>query len=484
MFDDTEPAVLSDDELSSRVIGYASQIAALTSRFLDHIAEFDVRKIWVGAGIYSTAHWLSWFTGLALRTAQDYVRVARVLQTLPILHDRLATGRLSYSKVRAITRVHDIEAREEELARFAESASAGQIEKLVKSLRTIDRGARGRNAAIDSRCTWKWDADGTLVIAGRLNPVDGARLLAGLVRAEYERTRVEGDPDLPRPVDEAAGTVESGDGEGDVAGGVGIADDDPTSVRRDLWRHVPSNIAPALVGMADLAIDALDMPEMAPGAEILVHEIAEESDDLRDDDASEVASEDATREARLDDGPALDDNQRDEMRCGATVRNIGHHRSRRGPTLWWGKKRRVPNAALVRVVTMRDRSCRHPGCGRTRFLHMHHVKFWSQGGTTDPDNLLLLCSEHHRALHNGAFSIEALGLQQFRFYDASGRVLLDAPQIHAPGGWEPDERVAADGVVPKNGGRLQLGYATEVLYAAWAWKARRATPDVGLASVA
>jgi hypothetical protein len=174
---------------------------------------------------------------------------------------------------------------------------------------------------------------------------------------------------------------------------------------------------------------------------------------------------------------------------GAAVRATGHDRGdnvtvggrRMGPVLWWGRKRRVPNAALVRTILMRDRTCQAPGCGRSRHLHIHHVKAWSSGGTTDPDNLILLCSAHHRALHHGAFSIEALGDQRFAFRGTQGELLITAPLHAAPRNWKADTLVESDGVTPRGGGTCNYGYATEVIYAAWGWKARQSD---GLAAAA
>lgn len=88
--------------------------------------------------------------------------------------------------------------------------------------------------------------------------------------------------------------------------------------------------------------------------------------------------------------------------------------------------------AVVRAVASeplsqtRRRLC-HAACRRTRFLHAHHVVFWSRGGPTSSDNLLLLCGRHHRLLHEGAFSVEALGRQRFRFLDALGEPIDYAP---------------------------------------------------------
>lgn len=74
---------------------------------------------------------------MSLRTAQDHVRTARALLDLPAMHDEFAAGRLSYSKVRALSRDATPE-RERELVNFAKSASAAQVEQLCGAIRDFD----------------------------------------------------------------------------------------------------------------------------------------------------------------------------------------------------------------------------------------------------------------------------------------------------------------------------------------------------------
>jgi hypothetical protein len=436
MFDDTPPSALSDSQLGERIVGFAGQIAALTSRFFDLLVEFDTRHGWSGNGIASCAHWLSWKVGLSQRTAQDHLRVAHALTELPLLHTAFAQGTLSYSKVRALTRVATPE-REEELRNVALSATAAQVERLVRSLRQIDRREdEEQQGRVESRGRWRWNDDGTLSVNLRLSPLDGARFLAGVTRAEYERTRTREMADISPPTakNSVAETVPGS----------------PSS-RADLWRGVPTDIAEAVVMMADTVADAITVPEFVPGAEIVVHS-AEDTDD------------------HLDGGPALDDHEVDEASCGGSIRRVVDKRGSRGVALRWGRKRRLPTRRLLQFVFQRDRGCSHPGCGRTRHLHAHHVRFWRDGGTTDPDNIVLLCSTHHRALHRGEFGIVARGHQLFTFHAPDGSLLPDAPPVAATDAWRPDRRIPADGLSTINGGTLDLGYTTEVLYAAWAWR--------------
>jgi hypothetical protein len=56
-----------------------------------------------------------------------------------------------------------------------------------------------------------------------------------------------------------------------------------------------------------------------------------------------------------------------------------------------------PTPAQRRFVTVRDRTCRHPGCGRpVARVDLDHVDAHADGGPTDCDNLCCLCRRHHR----------------------------------------------------------------------------------------
>ncbi|WP_259347580.1 13E12 repeat family protein, partial [Gordonia amicalis] len=131
MFDGADPASLSDDALERRVLGYAAQITALTAEFLSLVAELDERQSWRGPGVHSLAHWMSWKAGVSQRTAQEQIRVAKALTELPLIREAFGAGRLSYSKVRALTRVAT-SLREKELVNLALSCTASQLERAVR----------------------------------------------------------------------------------------------------------------------------------------------------------------------------------------------------------------------------------------------------------------------------------------------------------------------------------------------------------------
>ena len=76
-----------------------------------------------------------------------------------------------------------------------------------------------------------------------------------------------------------------------------------------------------------------------------------------------------------------------------------------GNTLNIGRKSRSVSPALRRALQRRDGCCRFPGCVGTRFLHAHHIIHWADGGETSLANLVLLCSHHHRLVHEGGYGV-------------------------------------------------------------------------------
>jgi hypothetical protein len=71
-----------------------------------------------------------------------------------------------------------------------------------------------------------------------------------------------------------------------------------------------------------------------------------------------------------------------------------------------GRKTRTVPTAIKRALIARDKSCAFPGCHHTRFVDAHHIEHWSAGGETSLDNLMLLCSQHHKLVHESGFTIQ------------------------------------------------------------------------------
>src|SRR5438477_1405886 len=141
----THPNIVELDRIGDEIAELSAHLDAATARLLDLIREFDVRGGW-NNGFRSCAHWLSWRIGLELGAAREHVRVARALGSLPRLTDALARGELSYSKIRALTRVATPET-EDQLLSVGKAGTACHVERIVRGWRRVDRIAEAREDA-------------------------------------------------------------------------------------------------------------------------------------------------------------------------------------------------------------------------------------------------------------------------------------------------------------------------------------------------
>src|SRR6266849_4633452 len=142
------PEAQSDlERLGDEIAVLSAHLDAATARLLDLIREFDARGGWGnGSGFRSRAHWLTWRVGLDPGAARERVRVARARGTLPRLAEALARGELSYSKVRALTRVATPET-EARLLAVGRAGTADHVERIVRGWRRVDRKAEAAEAA-------------------------------------------------------------------------------------------------------------------------------------------------------------------------------------------------------------------------------------------------------------------------------------------------------------------------------------------------
>jgi hypothetical protein len=123
-------------KLGEEIAESAAVIDAATHRFLTQLREFDAIGGWHVAGAQSCAHWLSWRVGMDLGAAREKVRVARALEGLPKIDDALKGAEISYSKVRAMTRVATAE-NEATLLGMARETTGSQLEKICRLTRQV-----------------------------------------------------------------------------------------------------------------------------------------------------------------------------------------------------------------------------------------------------------------------------------------------------------------------------------------------------------
>lgn len=183
---DSDFSAVSTPELVDEITTLAGHLNAAHARFLSLIAELDRRGGWAEWGVKSCAHWLNWKCGITLGAAREKVRAARALAGLPRIAGEMAAGRLSYFKVRELTRVAT-PANESYLLNIALCGTASHVESVVRGYRrALDAEELSREAIQqrDQGLLYYTGDDGSLVIRGQLPAEIGALFVRALEAAE------------------------------------------------------------------------------------------------------------------------------------------------------------------------------------------------------------------------------------------------------------------------------------------------------------
>ncbi len=351
------------EELADSVQESWKSVCECTARFLREVYEFDLRQGYKEWGYVDTAEWLDFKCGISRVTAREKVRIAKCLVVLSKVEKAFAEGKLSYSKVRALVRVAKLET-EDELLEFALKTPASFLEKRLAELRNGSSEGSSDSAHLD-RKLWSCERDGDRVeIRANLSRADAMLVLEALekCKSEIAESGLENDgkwDDLARSADALVLMARRS-----LSGrfrGIDGSDEDPEPR------------------------DSAESPESSGGGHLVMIHVDESA--LRGKGgASDLPIRTVKR--LLCDGPA-----------------VGIVENGNGEPLSIGRKSRTVPTAIRRALDGRDRTCRFPGCSHTKWLDAHHIRHWTDGGETSLENLVLLCTHHHRLLHEGGFQM-------------------------------------------------------------------------------
>jgi hypothetical protein len=415
-FTDAESLEALEDEIAT----LAAHIHAATHRLLVLIRAFDRRRGWELGGHRTCAHWLSARTGIDLGAAREKVRAAHALEALPLTSACMARGELSFSKVRALTRVATRD-NEGPLLELARGCTTAQLERMVRGFR---RGSREDEAALErrrseSRCLSVFpDEDGMYVVQGRLPAEVGALLMRAVEAASDALYREERAPE-PEADTRKAAAQRRADALGLLAerameagfGGTGGGEDD------EGWEGEE----PVCQNGADPA-KSETIPISGTRAQRYQVVLHVESETL--------AADGQAGRSELEDGTRVSAETSQRLACDAGLVRVDHAPD--GSVLDVGRRSRTVPPAVRRALEVRDRGCRFPGCG-LRFAEGHHVVHWAKGGETKLTNLVLLCRHHHRLVHEGGWKVEWWGEGRPVFFDPRGGT-------HFDGRWRAPEK--------------------------------------------
>ncbi|MGH7574169.1 MAG: DUF222 domain-containing protein [Longimicrobiales bacterium] len=397
------------EALGDQIATLSAHIHAATHRLLVLIADFDRRRGWELAGYSNCARWLAARTGIDLGAAREKVRAARALEALPMTSAAMARGELSFSQLRALSRVADAES-EPQLLELARGTTTAQLERMVRAWKAGSRKdeaewARERHCA-RTLSVFPGD-DGMYVVTGRLTPEVGALLMRAIEAASdalYREERVPGEPAADSDLESAQRRADAVAllAERALAAGFGAAqngrpaptapisgtcaeryqvllhvdaetlsDDEPSSrrfdsddataartgTRSDRERHGRSEPEPRMRVSAETLLDRKQFGHGEPEGRMRCS-------------AGSTSNHTQLGRSELEDGTRVSAETSRRMTCDASVVRVVHRKD--GSVLDIGRKTRTISPALRRALEARDRGCRFPGC-HLRFCDAHHV---------------------------------------------------------------------------------------------------------------
>ena len=368
--------LLPIEELDRNILTLCSSINAATYELLVSIREFDERAGWLKWGLKNCAEWLAWRCDLSMTTAREKVRVAHALKALPGISSTFATGEISYSKVRCLTRVAHRD-NEDELLAFALRHTTAHVAERCRELRwgsEVSIAEATRAFANRSLRIQRDHHKSTMTITVEL-PLD----TGGLVERALDKARDDEGLKIP----DLAGTswsARQADAFVNMVEGflAGTSCDGHANDNYLLTIHVDQSALADGTGRSSLPIESVKR--------------------LCCDSNAVVITEDE-----------------------------------KGEPLSIGRKTRIFPSAIQRALLARDNNCcSFPGCRNHRYLHSHHVEHWSNGGETSLDNLMLLCTKHHTLVHEGGFRIEKDFRDRWYFLRPDGISVPECGYISRP----------------------------------------------------
>jgi len=364
------------EDLDRNILTICNYINAATYELLVLIREFDERAGFVQWGLENCAEWLAWRCDLSMTTAREKVRVAHALKALPGISSTFATGELSYSKVRSLTRVANRD-NEGELVAFALRHTTAHVAERCRELHCGSGESITEAAGAYANRSLRLRRDhqrSTMTITVEL-PLDTGELLEKALDVARD-DEVLNIPDLA----DTAWSTRQADAFVNVVRGFlgGNGDERQAGDNYLVTVHVDQSALAGGAGRSALPIESVKR--------------------LCCDSHAVVIIEDET-----------------------------------GEPLSIGRKTRIVPQAIQRALRSRDNACcKFPGCKNRRYLHSHHVEHWSNGGETSLDNLMLLCTRHHTLVHEGGFRIERDFQNRWYFLRPDGIAVPECGYVSRP----------------------------------------------------
>jgi hypothetical protein len=367
----------------------SQEMSSQHADLLDLLVRFDDQQAWKPSGASHCAAWMNAEIGISTQLSWEYLRVGRQLQSLPTLRSLFRVGKLSWSKVRLITRVANKE-NENTLCHAALDASVSDVKRLCEGYRWSECDEENESNEENARAMQQWNS-------------------RSFTWREASNGSTQIQLVLPPELAQAfLNSVEH------CLGELGSADNSMSQRRAD-----------AAVLMAESSLQGAGKA-IATADRYQVSVTVDDSELASTNNSAFNNNKPAapTKRPTLNGADPIGRETARRIACDCC---ISVTKTSNGEPIDIGRKSRVWPSAMARAIKERDQQCVRPGCDHSRHLHIHHLKHWADGGSTSVDNGVCLCSYHHTLVHEGGYKIEAVAqdkdgvhkqfFQQLNFHD-------------------------------------------------------------------
>jgi len=423
--------------LEDEIAQVCGLLNATTARLVDLITRVLATGSWMGAGIHSAEHWVAWQCGVSPNRARTLVAMAERLVELPATATAFSSGELSEDQVRVVCRYTEPH-NDAEVAELAHHATVSQLQRTLRDHRpTRDpdpTDTDGQPPPPEPRRLNFGHRDDNTWSLNLESPTDeGVLIEKALTEARQDLFNTAEDDTARNHITWLDALLLICERSLDFHGHL-----KPRRDRYTALLHLRTNPCPCTT-TSDSNPGAGSQPHATTnaGANTNARPVSPPPP-LPNSGLGTCA---CTRRpyAYLHGGPALPDSLRRYLTCDGHIRPI--HEVGGVPVNVGRTTRTIPDRTRT-LIEDRDRACRVPGCNRHRFLHIHHITHWEDGGRTDTDNLITLCPRHHRQHHQNQLGITGNPNQpnDMHFTDHRNRPITGSGQPIPPN--QPPHRTA------------------------------------------
>jgi HNH endonuclease len=333
-----------DEELMDGADAEYRGVCLAERALLQRLVQIDRRELWRDTEAACMAHWVSMRYGVSYWKADRWMQAAYALEDLPLVSEAFCAGDLGIDRVVELTRLAKVSSESEaSLLHWGERHAAGAIR--ARADKEIRWSAEQVKSLQQQRSlTWGFYDEGRRFAAALDVPAAEGAVFAKAIMRQVDR--------LPG------------------------AD-----------RCIEARRADALMMMASAQVGADPDPDRAT---IVLH--------------TTVQALAQGAPAELEGGGVIDAPTLQRLGCHARVQSVME--DSRGNAFALGRMSREPSAAMVRQLRYRERDCQFPACAHRRFTNVHHIVHWARGGRTDLENLVLICTYHHKLVHELGWGIK------------------------------------------------------------------------------